>query len=253
VKKIIILSIIASFFVFAERSVYGATSSYVSPKKNKKEIILLRDKINSLKQEIEGLKSVVNGLGSTVNQQEQQSHSNSDDSKLLHDLAAMIDKINTNYVSKDDLTKELAGKKVSGSTKTQHSSIHNPNKKINNTLEKASSSALYSKGVRLFRQRKYSAAKLRFVILKKRSYKKASTDFYLGEISYNTHKYQDAIEYYKLSAQFDDNANFMDKLLLHTGLSLEKTGDKSQAKRFFQAIVDGYPKSSSAKVAKRHL
>ena len=45
----------------------------------------------------------------------------------------------------------------------------------------------------------------------------------------------------------------MDRLLLHTALSLEKSGDKEQARNFFQAIVDGYPGTTSARIAKKHL
>jgi TolA-binding protein len=51
----------------------------------------------------------------------------------------------------------------------------------------------------------------------------------------------------------NENAAYMDRLLLHTGISLENEGEKEQAKKFYQAIVDAYPGTSSAKVAKKRL
>jgi len=246
--KIIFFLIFLLSAVWSEPSVYGATGSYVSPQKNRAKIQSLKEEVERLKQEIDGLKSVVEGLGATINEQQAKNHSGQESSGMLQKLANMIDKINNDYVSKSELKQALSGKKISNSK-----SKIDKNSKLNTTLNKASSSALYSKGVRLVKQNKYSEAKLRFDILKKRKYKKASTYFYLGEIAYRTHNYQDAIDYYKVSAQADESANYMDKLLLHTALSLEKTGQNSQAKRFFQAIIDGYPDSYSAKVAKKHL
>jgi len=102
-------------------------------------------------------------------------------------------------------------------------------------------------------KKRYTDAKKRFDILEGRGYKKAATHFYLGEIAYRTGKHTRAIDEYKQSAELDENAGYMDKLLLHTGLAMEKSGDKAQAKRFFQAIIDGYPGTSSARVAKKHL
>ncbi len=244
--------------VWAEPSVYGNSGAYGSTKQNKNAILSLQEELAQLKQEVEGLKSIVEGLSITLNQAQQKEASSGSrsDAKLLQDLSAMIDRINSNYVSKSALKKALkSGKIATGSNKAKPASKEQPHKKEKpkSRLEKADSSALYSRGVRLVKKKKYSMAKLRFDILQKRRYKKASTHFYLGEIAYRTKHYADAIAYYKTSAGADENANYMDTLLLHTGIALEKRGDKSQAKRFFQAIVDGYPDTGSAKVAKKHL
>jgi TolA-binding protein len=45
----------------------------------------------------------------------------------------------------------------------------------------------------------------------------------------------------------------MDTLLLHTGISLENTNDKSQAKLFYDAVVAKYPNKHSANIAKKRL
>jgi TolA-binding protein len=120
-------------------------------------------------------------------------------------------------------------------------------------LKKAASNKLFSRGVRLINQKRYAEAKKRFDILKGRNYKPAATHFYLGEIAYRTGKYDDAVLAYQKSAELNENAAYMDRLLLHTGIALEKSGDKEQARNFFQAIVDGYPGTPSASVAKKHL
>ena len=257
-RYIALMLIVIGGMAWAEPSVYGNAGTYGSAKKNRNAILSLQEEVAQLKQEVEGLKSIVEGLSITLNQVQQKEASSGTrtDSKLLQDLSAMIDRINSNYVSKEALRKALkSGKVTKQNVGSKQISKKKDKVKVNpgNNLEKADSAALYSRGVRLVKKKKYSMAKLRFDILKRRGYKKASTYFYLGEIAYRTKKYADAIAYYKTSAGANENANYMDTLLLHTGISLEKRGDKSQAKRFFQAIVDGYPDTGSAKVAKRHL
>jgi len=258
-RHLIWVSLFGIAVVWAEPSVYGNSDSYGSTQKNRTAIISLQEEVSQLKQEIEGLKSIVEGLSLTLNQVRQKelasgSSTNTVDTKLIQDLGAMIDKINRNYVSRSELKKVLKSGKISKGASARKPSDNTKTKaKEVNKLATASSSALYSRGVRLVKKKKYSMAKLRFDILKKRGYKKASTHFYLGEIAYRTKQYGDAIAYYKISAGANENANYMDTLLLHTGIALEKNGDRSQAKRFFQAIVDGYPDTGSAKVAKKHL
>jgi len=257
-RHLFLILTLGAVAVWAEPSVYGNSASYGSAKKNRNAIVALQEEVSQLKQEIEGLKSIVEGLGISLHQAQQKEASTGTqpDAKLLQDLSVMIDKINSDYVSRSELNKVLKGAKVTKeSSRAKPTQKEEPRKevKLEDKLAKADSSALYSRGVRLVKKKKYSMAKLRFDILKKREYKKASTYFYLGEIAYRTKKYADAIAYYKVSAGANENANYMDTLLLHTGIALEKRGDKPQAKRFFQAIIDGYPDTGSAKVAKKHL
>ena len=253
-RHLILISILGIAVAWAEPSVYGNSGSYSSAKKNRTLIVSLQEEVSRLKQETEGLKSIVEGLSLTLNQIQQKELNSGSSTAKIQDLGTMIDKINRNYVSKAELRKALkSGKVAKGDRRTKSSGSENAKSKTGSKLASASSSALYSRGVRLVKKKKYSMAKLRFDILQKREYKKASTHFYLGEIAYRTKYYADAIAYYKTSAGANENANYMDTLLLHTGISLEKNGDKTQAKRFFQAIIDGYPDTGSAKVAKKHL
>lgn len=256
-RNIVIYSIIGITVLWAEPSVYGNSGSYSSSSdmanKNRNAIASLREKVSQLKEEMEGLKSVVEGLSISQNKANQKNNTSTNtskvDSQLIQNLATMIDKISKNYISRDELRKALKNGKISNASHPKNSI----NTKKDNSLNTASSTALYSRGVRLVKQKKYDMAKLRFDILKKRNYKKASTYFYLGEISYRTKRYSDAIEYYKTSTNANEKASYMDTLLLHAAISLKNIGDIDQANRFFQAVIDGYPNSNSAKVAKKYL
>jgi TolA-binding protein len=158
----------------------------------------------------------------------------------------MIDKINDNYVSKDELQKILKSKGKYTSAGKGQSTSEEP-------LEGKSSSKLYSEGVRLFVKKRYSEAKKRFTVTDTKGYKPAASNYYLGEIAYYTKKYEDAIFHFKKSAGLYDQASYIDTLLLHTAISLEKTGDKGQARAFYENIVENYQGKKSAKIAKEKL
>jgi len=256
--RVVLFLLAGAVLVWAEPSVYsGAYSSDKRIRRNQAAIYKLRQQVAQLQEEIEGMRSIIEGLNRTVGQLQQQ-RSGGTNQTAMNVLAAQVDKINQNYVTKAELRQALKGARIAAGPAAA-APAKKPKKPQSATtpsgsgLEKASSSALYSKGVRLVAKKRYRDAKKRFDILARRGYKKASTHFYLGEIAYRTGQYATAIDEYKQSAELNENAAYMDKLLLHTGLSLEKNGDKAQAKRFFQAIVDGYPDTVSAKVAKKHL
>jgi len=247
-----------------EEAVYDP--SVKSIQDNKNSIVRLKQENSELRQDVEGLKSIIEGLNATVNEMRQSNMakmsnpppSSGTDPQLVKNLGVMIDKINSDYVTKSELSRALGSRSSytrtsSVSKPTQATSTTTTTPKTSSSLNSASSGALYSRGVRLVGQHKYSMAKQRFDILRARGYKKPATYFYSGEVAYRQGRYSDAIGYYKTSAGSDDKANYMPTLLLHTGISMEKTGQKSQAKNFFKAIVDSYPGTYSAKEAKKHL
>jgi len=45
----------------------------------------------------------------------------------------------------------------------------------------------------------------------------------------------------------------MDVLILHTAISLEKTGQKEEAKVFFRNVIENYPDTKAAIIAKKRL
>ena len=253
--RFLLVLLLVGGMVHTEPFVYSGGSSNKQVKRNKTAIYRLKQQVAQLREEIDGLRSIIEGLNRSVGQL-QQKQAGSGDKKLLTDIANLIDKINQNYVSKSELERALKNARSSSLSSTTKKVTPQPKPKPApkaSGLAGASSSALYSKGVRLVTKKRYTEAKKRFDILAGRGYKKAATHFYLGEIAYRTGKYSRAVDEYKTSAELNENAAYMDRLLLHTGIAMEKSGDKGQAKRFFQAIVDGYPNTTSARIAKKHL
>ncbi len=220
--------------VMAEPSVYG--HRYSSSSNN--SIVALKQQITSMQEEIEGLKSILKGLLAQVERLKRAKNKTSISQEEIEALKYRIAQLEQNSQNKSHTTSQK-------STKTKA--------KTKNSLSSANSAKIYSKAVRLYSKKRYTEAKKRFEILLQRGYKKASSNFYMGEISYYTKNYKDAIKYYHDSATLNDGASYMDTLLLHTAISLYKTGSKKEAKGFFQAIVDGYPGTYTAKIAKKYL
>jgi len=267
VSKLLVLFLLSPLFLFAEYSEYGYNNEYNNgndgpvrtsvPAKevivqNRKTITRLKRKIAEQGERIDGLVSLVEGLNTSMAELKSQSASSAmsaggDNTALLKELGIMIDKINENYVSKEELQKALKGNYNPPSKSIKDESLKS------NSLEGKSTSKLYSEGVRLFVKKRYTEAKKRFTVTDTKGYKPAASNYYLGEIAYYTKKYEDAIFYFKKSAGLYDQASYIDVLLLHAAISLDKTGDKSQAKTFYQNIIDNYEGKSSAKIAKNRL
>ena len=220
---------------------------------NRKTITALKRRVSELEERMAGLTSLLEGQNATiaemkmVNSMGARNSSGTDNTALIKELGVMIDKINTSYVSKEELQKILDGKKISASKPKINK------QETNESLEGRSTAKIYSEGVRLFIKQRYDEAEKRFTITDTKGYKPAASNYYLGEIAYYTKKYEDAIFFYKKSVSLYDQASYIDVLLLHTAISLEKTGDKAQAKTFYKNIIDNYPDKKSAKIAKEKL
>jgi TolA-binding protein len=271
IQNVLLISALSPVFLLAEYSEYGYNREYNSgnhgpvrtsvPAKeviiqNRKTITALKRQLAEQRERIDGLTSIIEGLNASVaelkmNLASSTVNSENDNTALLKELGVMIDKINNNYVSKEELQKALKGNyerssKVS-STKRKKKSVSS------DSMEGKATSQLYSEGVRLFVKKRYSEAKKRFTITDTKGYKPAASNYYLGEIAYYTKKYEDAIFYFKKSVGLYDQASYIDVLLLHTAISLDKTGDKSQARTFYKNIIDNYEGKNSAKIAKQKL
>jgi len=226
---------------------------------NRKTITALQRRVDELEERLNGVTSLMEGLNASISEMKMAENMASrpsktdeaDNTQLLKELGLMIDKINDDYVSKDDLKQALAGKKFdTGRKKTAKTFSLSGS---SDSFTDKPTSKIYSEGVRLFVKQRYDEAKKRFVITDKKGYKPAASNYYLGEIAYYTKKYEDAIFFYKKSASLYDQASYIDVLLLHTAISLEKTGDKAQAKIFYRNIIDNYADRKSAKIAKEKL
>ena len=267
ISKLLSLLFLTSLPLLAEYSEYGYNKEYndgsegpvrtsVPAKEviiqNRKTITALKRKIAEQAERIDGLVSLVEGLNTSMaelktNPASSTVNNGNDNTALLKELGVMIDKINENYVSKEELQKALKGNYKPSSKNSKDQSVEN------DSMEGKSTSKLYSEGVRLFVKKRYAEAKKRFTLTDTKGYKPAASNYYLGEISYYTKKYEDAIFYFKKSAGLYDQASYIDVLLLHTAISLDKTGDKSQARTFYNNIIDNYEGRNSANIAKERL
>ena len=164
---------------------------------------------------------------------------------VLQELGTLIDSINEKYVDKerfDALESAFLQFKESYESFLKKADLSGkPNAEI------------FKEAKKLFRNRRYDEAKTYFSYLIKNHYKPATSNYYLGEIAYKKGRYKDAIAYYKRSASLYDKSSFMPTLLLHTAISLQRIGDKEQAKQFYNSLISLYPKSKAAAVAKKNL
>ena len=216
-------------------------------------IMQLSQQIQTLHERVGGMTTVIEGLNRTIGELRASKNSQPENSGSLVVIEARIAKLEGECVKKNELQKLSrpspgADKKNTG----KKSSSKNGEKDVA-SLDIKSNATLYREGVRLFQKNKYDEAEKRFSLTNKKGYKPAASNYYLGEIAYYTKNYNDAIFYFKKSAELYDQASYIDTLLLHTAISLEKTGDKTQAKAFYQTIIDGYPEKKSAKIAKKKI
>ncbi len=228
---------------------YGLTKTEKTVLDNKKSLQRLYNRVKEQQRKIEGLTTVIEGqnkeivsLKEELKIVEKQIKPPEDANKtysMLLELGQMIDKINNSYVSKDELMEILS---VNGS-RTAIGSSSNSN----------SSSDIYKEGIQALSSGNYSVAKEKFLQALSDNHKPASTNYYLGECSYYMQEYKDAIAYYKQSASLYDKASYMPVLYLHTAISLANSGEKEQAKGFFQYIIDNYPNTKSASIAKKRI
>jgi len=268
-KKIIVYGFIAfsSLLYGYEPSVYGAgdinsanpyglTKTEQAVLENKKRVQRLYNTVKEQQRKIEGLTTVIEGQNKEMlalkeeltviqNRPEPKKEDTNKTYALLLELGQMIDNINSTYVSKDELKKVLAESRaeVINSSSFENSSI---------TI-RGNSADIYQEAVQLFSQGSYGVAKENFLQALADSYKPASTNYYLGEIAYYTQNYKDAIAYYKQSASLYDKASYMDVLYLHTAISLDKSGEREQAKGFFQYLIDNYPNTKASFIAKKQI
>ena len=253
----------------AESSLFGPSKSEVAQRKmseqNRNSIAVLSQQIYDLNERVDGLTTVIEGLNATIRElqmpQGRQSSQGFEGDEISL-LKAKLDKLSRECVTRGELGTSSRVSHQYGEKKSYNrvsekaqSTISYPGAKIDNAelLNQKSNSTLYSEGVRLFQKHHYSEAEKRFSLTESKGYKPAASNYYLGEIAYYTKRYSDAVFYYKKSAKLYDRASYIDTLLLHTAISLERSGDKTQAKLFYQTIIDGYAGKKSAEIAKRMI
>lgn len=249
---------------------YGLTETEKSILKNKQRIEQLERTVQRQQQmmqtyneRLDGLQSLLDGLGTKQRQfteingsiaslqlemvavQQVQNESISQIKTVLQELGLMLDSINQKYVD------TVRFEKLESAFLDFQSSYNSYLKK--NDLSGKPNHRILSDAKEQFRKGMLDEAATAFAYLIDHHYKPATSNFYLGEIVYKQEHYQRAIAHYKKSVSLYDKSKFMPTLLLHTAISLERTGDKTQAKSFYESVTDAYPSSKEAAVAKKAL
>lgn len=269
---------------------YGLTSSeeVVLETKKKLESVVVKsnnqaNRVDSLRERIDGLQSVIEGLSlktyeirkdlQTLSDTNQKQAANNDEMGIrlnelsnanaqnieqlklvVSELSSVVDTINTSYVSKDDFNalvndinkfKDIVAKEFK--TKQKQTKANKEG------FEGMTTADVYNKAKDLFDKKMYTDAIKHYTYLIEKNYKPAYAHYMVGVIHYKRKHYGDAIAYFKKSSTLYSKASYMPELMLYTAISMDKTGNKTNAKLFYNGVVQKFPDSSEAKEAKKQL
>lgn len=160
------------------------------------------------------------------------------------DIVSLLNKINKDYVSKNDFNKLLHMLDKKESKK----SIIKKEKKFSKNNKK-----LIAKARVLFKKDYFTKALPILEHLIEKRYRPAECNFLVGEIKFYRKKYKEAISYFKTSMLLYDKSKYLPKLLLHSAISFEKIKDNENAKNFYSTLIDIYPESDEAKEASKKI
>ncbi len=213
---------------------------------------------NNLSTELQNLKAYVE------ESRKIQDTNNKQIKKILTELSSLVDSINANYVSKDDLNDfNLSAKntlviptsddKNATSLKENNASVipakEKEVKQIDDSWKKKKNNEILDLAIKDLNDNSYENSKTKLNYLISKQYKPARANFWLGEIEYKQKKYNNAIAYYKTSSALSTKGDYFPKLLYHTAISLDKIGDPKTANGFYKALKTNYPNSPEAKAS----
>ena len=308
-KYLPLLLVVTSLTVAEEVSVYGDSSASYNLTSTEKHILKTQTSVSNLSSKLDEINSLVNSINSRLNGLESTYEGDSArlNSKLnelqrngvssdlgsnndstanqsdlnalkaaLTKLTALVNKINSEYVSSTELEKNMqqfvtreefeAVKKAMGvktssvaptkTTETKSASIDDSSSStvsIGEVKTAEDKAKLMNEAKKDYDAKAYTTAIPKYEKLIEVNYKPAENNFYLGEMWYKRKKYDTAISHFKKSAMLNDKAAYMPTLLLHSAISFENVKDKENAKSFYGTLIELYPNSSEAKEAKTKL
>jgi len=266
---------------------YGLTSTeevILENKQNLHKVVVntnnQANKVDSIRDRIDGLQGVIEGLAkksqknkivlqllseknlqalkSSDEYEKRLSEMTQNNSKsieeikvLVSELSSLVHTINKTYVSKNEFNslvedvnkfKELVSKELKSSSKSSKSS-----------LDKMDRGKVATKAQTFYDKKLYNKSIEYYTYLIDKNYKPARAHYMIAEMKYYRKNYAEAIAYFKKSVSLYDKASYMPVLMLHTAVAMEKTGDKSNAKAFYNGIISKFPGSEYAIKAKKHL
>ena len=266
---------------------YGLTSSeelLLQNKKNLRKVVVKSNnqanEVDSLRERIDGLQTIIESLSrksqenkiylknldkkgeeelNSANEYEKRlsemSQTNSQSIEqiklVIAELSTLLDSINSTYITKNefnDLVKEMNNFKDLVAKELKSTST--PKK---SELSQMSTGKVATKAKQFYDKKYYTKAIEYYSYLIEKNYKPARAHYMIGEMKYKRKNYSDAISYFKKSASLYSKASYMSSLMLHTAISMDKTGDKKNAKAFYNGVVKKFPNTKDAKDAKNYL
>ena len=266
---------------------YGLTSSeelLLQNKKNLRKVVVKSNnqanEVDSLRERIDGLQTIIESLSrksqenkiylknldkkgkeelNSANEYEKRlseiSQTNSQSIEqiklVIGELSTLLDSINTTYITKDEFNvlvkemnqfKDLVAKELKSSSAPKKSE-----------LSQMSTGEVATKAKQFYNKKYYTKAIEYYSYLIEKNYKPARAHYMIGEMKYKRKNYSDAISYFKKSASLYSKASYMSSLMLHTAISMDKTGDKKNAKAFYKGVIQKFPNTKDAKDAKKYL
>lgn len=243
-----------------ETSLDGLKSIYEGQSLNIKEI---KDKINT-----NDVNTNQNIKDSDIQNLQEQISNNTKNIQLLKDS---LNDINESISQIQEILSSEIKKQNNNATESLNTnriinSDNNATKPQSNTLESKEDSDdvqfdkditrrgdIFKEARTLTYTKKFDEAIARYKWFIEIDYKKAESNYMLGNISYEQNYYNDAIYYYKESAILDDKATYMPRLLLNSANSFRVLKDTENAKKFYNSLLSLFPNSNEAKEAKTQL
>lgn len=243
-----------------ETSLDGLKSIYEGQSLNIKEI---KDKINT-----NDVNTNQNIKDSDIQNLQEQISNNTKNIQLLKDSLSNINESISQIqeILSSEIKKQNNNATESSNTNRIINSDNNATKPQSNTLESKEDSDdvqfdkdvtrrgdIFKEARTLTYAKKFDEAIARYKWFIEIDYKKAESNYMLGNISYEQNYYNDAIYYYKESAILDDKATYMPRLLLNSANSFRVLKDVENAKKFYNSLLSLFPNSNEAQEAKTQL
>ncbi|MGB5966244.1 MAG: tetratricopeptide repeat protein [Sulfurimonadaceae bacterium] len=263
---------------------YGLTAAEKKILQNNKTLTQNKRKLNSHKSDIESLRERIDGLQSVLESIAMKSQNNKvalgDISKSRENegvstqerLVLLETQIATNgenivqlKTAIEELSKLMDEQSASLVTKEEHNALVNDvnafkvlvagelKQKSKKSSSNMSSGDLATRAKKNYDKKNYTKALNDYKELVNRKYKPAYGHYMIAQCYFAKNDYGQAIAHYKESASRYKKASYMPTLMLRTAYSMEKTGDKNNAAKFYNAVIAKYPGSEEANKAERYL
>jgi len=246
-------------------------------KKNDRKINSTKSELQSLRERVDGLQSILEStamksqqnkvaLGDLNKSRENEGSSTQERlTKLeteivtnnanilqlktaLEELSKLMDEQSATYATQDEVNALVAD--VNAFKVLVASELK---KKPKSSGSSKSSGDLATLAKKQYDKKQYDKALNSYKELVNRKYKPAYGHYMIAQCYFAQNNYGKAIAHYKESASRYKKASYMPTLMLRTAYSMSKVGEKSSAKKFYNAVIAKYPDSVEAEKAERYL